>query len=91
MVTTSRTGKLSLREAGTLKICTGFFLDRKALSRELGQNHRRGSGASRFLGSLTEEVHRGRAHHGPQAERGKVLEPARWGLGEKPVGQVGGS
>ena len=46
-------------EAGTLKIRTGFYPDRKALSRELGQNRRRGSGASRFPGSLPEEVRPG--------------------------------
>ena len=53
---TSGTGKCSPREAGTLKIHTGFFPDTKGLSREFRQNHRRGRGASSLLESLTEEV-----------------------------------
>ena len=54
-----QTGKPSSGEAGTLKICTGFFPEGKALSRELGQNSRRDSVAPRLPGSLTEEVHLG--------------------------------
>ena len=48
--------KPSPRGAETLKICTRFFLDTEALSRELRHNPKRGSGASRFLRSLTQEV-----------------------------------
>ena len=51
------TGKPSPGEVGSLKICTRFFQDRKALSRELRQKCKRGSEASCLLGSLTEEVH----------------------------------
>ena len=50
------TGKPSPGDSGTLKIRTGFFLDRKVLSRELGQNCRRGSGAFSLPGSLVEKV-----------------------------------
>ena len=51
------TGKLSPGEVGTLKIHTGFLPDGKALSREMGQNHRRGRAASSLPESLIEEVH----------------------------------
>ena len=44
-------------DAGTLQIRTGLILpDGKALSREIGQNPRRGRGASSFPESLIEEV-----------------------------------
>ena len=74
MVKASRTVKPSPREAGTLKICMGFFLDRKALSRELGQNRRRGSGASSLPGSLAEEVRLGGEHFTDSGRAGKGLQ-----------------
>ena len=49
------TVKSTPREAGTLKILPRFFSDGEALSRDLGQDHRRGRGASSLPGSLTEE------------------------------------
>ena len=71
-----RTGTSSPREAGTLKVLTGFFPERKALCRELRQNCRRGSGASSFLEWLIEEVHQRRVHHRLWAHLGKGLRPA---------------
>ena len=53
VVKASRTGKPSPVEAETLKIHTEFFPDGKGLSREMEQEEQ---GASRFPGSLTEEV-----------------------------------
>ena len=53
------TGKSSPGEAGTLKICTRFFPEGKALIREPAQNHRRGSGAFSLPESLTEDVRPG--------------------------------
>ena len=52
----SWTVKPSPAEARTLKIHTGVSLDGKVLSREIGQNSRRGSEASSFLESLLVEV-----------------------------------
>ena len=52
----SRTGNPSCAEMETLKICTGFFPYGKVLSREIGQNRRRGSETSSFRESLIEEV-----------------------------------
>ena len=57
----SRTGRPSPGEARTLKIRTRFFLDGKALSRELWPDCRRGGEACSLPGSLTEEVHQGKA------------------------------
>ena len=50
--------------------------DRKALSREIRQNCRRGSGASSLPESLIEEVCSGIVHYTPQADLGKGLECA---------------
>ena len=70
----SGTGKPSPVEAGTLKIRTRFFPNGKALSREFGQKHRMGRGASSLPESLTEEVRQGRACHTLWAELSKGLE-----------------
>ena len=55
-VRASGTGKPRAGEVETSKICTGVFPDGKVLSREIGQNLRRDSKASRFLESQLEEV-----------------------------------
>ena len=70
-------------EKRELKICAGFFLDGKVLSREHGQDHRRGSGASSLLGSLIEEVRPGRVHHTPRAKLSKGLERTPRDIWEK--------
>ena len=62
------------REAGALKICTGFFKEGKALSRELRQILRRGSGGASSLPESPTEVMRrggeGAAHPGPSWVKG---------------------
>ena len=53
----SRKGKHILeRSRNFKKICTSFILVGEVFSREVRQNSRRGSGASRFPESLIEEV-----------------------------------
>ena len=61
-------------------MCNRIFPDGKALSRELRPNRRRGSGASNFLESLTEQVSPGVKRHRLWAECQKGLERARLGL-----------
>ena len=90
MVRASGTRKPSPGEMGTLKIRTRVFPDRKALSREIEQNHRRGSEASRFPESLLEEGAPGgklTANHCPILVKG--LSPATRDIWEKPVGYWG--
>lgn len=65
----------------------GLFLDRKAFSREIQQNPRRGSGASSFPESLIEEVCPGEksaTNCGPFLVKGWSVHSV--GILEKPVG-----
>ena len=61
VVRDSWTGNPSPGEAGTLKIATGVFPDRKVLRREIRKNYRRDNEASSFPESLTEKVHLGKS------------------------------
>ena len=86
----SRTVKPSPGEAGTLKVCTRYFPDGKMLSRDLGQDPRRGSGVSSFLESLTEKVCLGEST--PQTVGGapqRAGAQAQWGLGRSSVASSG--
>ena len=63
---------------------TGFFTDRKALSREIEQNRRRDSGASSFLVTNRGSVPRSKVHPSLWANLSK-------GLGHAPGGASGRS
>ena len=63
---------------------------RKGARRELGQDPRRVSGASKFPESLTEEERLGRAHQTPRAERGKGLGAPGGASGAAQAAALGG-
>ena len=72
-----RPGSESLQDRKAQSRRSGNFTNLsvwKGAHRELGQGPRRGSGAPRFPGSLTEKGCRGRACHTPRAELPKGLE-----------------
>ena len=58
------------------KFTTGSSWMERHFSRETGQNHRRGSGASRFPESLTEEVH----PMGEHATDGRTILVKGWSM-----------
>ena len=66
--------KVQPRRSRNFKICTSFFSDGIALSRELGQNSRRDNGASRFPSHLQRKCTLRRAHHRPGRAQGRGRE-----------------
>ena len=87
----SRTGKSSPREARTLKICTGFFPEGKALTRNLGRRRRRSSQEGQWNlqvpgVSNKGSVPRGRAYHTRQKDPSRAGARTRQGLGRSSGG-----